>query len=175
MDKKQEQISRVKILTTLFTAFGQGDDGNRIAVYAKMFNGMPVNVLDAACRKIMYEKTFMPSVAEILQAAQNLVEENQGTRQLTWAEALTEIEKQMRDEGCYGLPRFSTDEIRKTVEAIGWRNLCCGEARDYPIVRAQMKAIYENFCKRNRESGVNKLVCGQERLVEIENKMRLLY
>ena len=56
MNKKQIQISRVKILTTLFTAYGQGDDGNRIAIYARALDGMPIEILDAACRKCLYEK-----------------------------------------------------------------------------------------------------------------------
>ncbi len=181
MDKKQNQISRVKILTALFTAYGQGDDGNRIAVYAKAFDGMPIEILDAACQKCLYEKTFLPAVAEILQAAQNLVEESQETRQKSWGEALAEIEARMHDyylteSSVYtGDLEFSTKEITDTVKAIGWRNLCFCAAKDYPTVRAQTRKIYEDLTKRKRDSAVNMLVMGQKRLVELGDHMKLLY
>lgn len=183
MDEKKKALARVKILTTLFTAFGNGDDANRIAVYAKAFTGMPVEVLDAAARKCMYELKFLPSVSEILQAAQALVEERRDTRQLSWGEALAEVEARMSDSfydeggtenlGIRGI-KFSTPELDAAVRAIGWRNICYCQARDYPIVRAQLRKVYEDYCKRERSKSVNRLVMGQERLIAITDKMRLL-
>lgn len=176
MDEKKKALARVKILTTLFTAFGNGDDANRIAVYARAFTGMPVEVLDAAARKCMYELKFQPSVSEILQAAQALVEERQDTRQLSWGEALAEIEARMSDSfySTGGKIKFSTPELDATVKAVGWRNICYCEAREYPTVRAQLRKVYEDYCKRARSESVNRLVMGQERLIAITDQMRLL-
>lgn len=175
-EKKTEKIARVKALTMLFTAFGSGDDANRIAVYTKAFDGMPVDVLDAACRKCMYELKFLPSISEILEAAQALVEESNDRRQLEWGEALAEIEARMNDSFYQtgGKVKFSTPELEATVKAIGWRNICYCSAHEYPVVRAQLRKVYEDYCRRARAKTVNKIVFNQEKLVELEEKLRMI-
>lgn len=176
MNEKEKKIARVKILTTMFTAFGQGDDANRISVYCKMLDGMPLEVLDAACRKVIYELKFLPSVSELLEAAQALVEESNDRRQLEWGEALAEIEARMNDSFYQtgGKIKFSTPELEATVKAIGWRNICYCSAHEYPVVRAQVRKVYEDYCRRARAKTVNKIVFNQEKLVELEEKMRMI-
>src|SRR3990167_5271256 len=39
-------------------------------------------------------------------------------------EAWAEVLKQVSRIGSYGQPKFSSEAIRKSVEAIGWRNIC---------------------------------------------------
>ena len=48
MDKRQT----VKIISTLFSAYGQANDGNRIAVYTEMLADMPPALLQASCEKL---------------------------------------------------------------------------------------------------------------------------
>ena len=71
--------------------------------------------------------------------------------------------------------KFSTQEISDTIKAIGWRNLCYCDVKDFPTVRAQTRRIYEDLTKRKRESAINMLVMGQKRLVELGDHMKLLY
>ena len=86
MQNKQELEQRVKIIATMFGAFGQGGDGNRIAIYAKMLKDIPVNVLKVAAEKVMMESKFLPTIAELVEATRSLMAEAEpDTRVKTWA------------------------------------------------------------------------------------------
>ena len=63
-------------------------------------------------------------------------------------EAWTEVLKQVRDVGYIGCPKFSSEAIRKSVEAIGWRMICLSEN---PMVeRAHFLKIYETIAVREK-------------------------
>ena len=68
-DKK----SRAQILGVMFGAYGQANDGKRLAAYITMLEDIPNDILMSACKKIMLENKFLPSIAEIVEASRSLV------------------------------------------------------------------------------------------------------
>lgn len=151
----QEALTRSKTITTLFTAFGQAGDGARIAAYVVTLADLPTEILQAACKKLMLESRYLPTIAEIVAAAQNLVGEKNGNRLKEWGEAWREIQTAMLKEFIYGKPLWSTREIELTVKSFGWRELCCTLEDDMPTVRAQLKRIYDSYCARSKEQTIN--------------------
>ena len=175
MDNKNSELkNRGKIITMLFTAFGQGGESERMAMYVKKLQDVPVDVLDKACDKAIMESKYLPSIAELIQAAKELVAHANGTDVVPFAEAWKEIEKQMHDVFVYGVPKFSRPEIKQTVDAFGWQELCEMRTQDIPIIRAQLKAIYESICKKNAERAMNGYVLGAAVLIEDGRNARLM-
>lgn len=156
MQNKQELEQRVKIIATMFGAFGQGGDGNRIAIYAKMLKDIPVNVLKVTAEKVMMESKFLPTIAELVEATRSLMAEAEpDTRVKTWAEAWNEIERAMYRTPWGRTPVFSTPEISEAVFSFGWTTLHTAEAREMPTIRAQIRRMYEDICARRKEKANN--------------------
>lgn len=161
----KERIARTKSMTFMFTCFGQGNEAERIVAYVEMLKDIPADVLDKVCKKSVYEFKYLPSIAELLSATRNLQGEMMGIGTLPWAEAWQEIEREMKETFVYGRPKFSRKEIKDTVDAFGWNELCNVLQKDLPIVRAQLRDMYNSICEESRKSEVNAHVLGKEKLL----------
>ena len=171
-----------KIIASMFSCYGQAGDGVRIASYTNVLCDIPTDILSKVCRKLLCESKFVPSIAEILEASRSLMGTiDESTRTKTWDEAQKEIQKGIRMtwfHGCLGEdvpdelygkscePKWSTDEIRQTVETYGFDNIGNSREDDMPIVWSQLRRIYETICRRKREESVNKFVLGAGKLLD---------
>ena len=155
--KMTDVEKRIKILTVLFGMFGQAGDDNRIELYLQFTQDLPTDVLDKAVKKVVTECKFLPTVAEIIEAARGLVAEAEpDTRVKTWAEAWGEIERAMYRTPWGRTPTFSTPEIAEAVYSFGWNTLHTAEAREMPTIRAQIRRMYEDICARRKEQANNR-------------------
>ena len=160
----------VKIISTLFSAYGQAQDGNRIAIYTEMLADMPPELLQASCKKLMATSRFLPAIADIIDASKSLTEEVSDERVKTWAEAQKEISAGiMRTwyKGCLGepvsdeeygkpcAPIWTTPEIAAAVDSYGFENIGKVLEADAPIMWAQLRKAYESAVARKKEKEVN--------------------
>lgn len=164
-----ERERKGKCIAMMFTAFGQGGDAERMAMYVEMLADIPAPVLDKACRKAITTRKYLPAIAEIIEDAQNIINEANGTPDLPFAEAWKEITKELHDTFVYGKPRFSRKEIEDTVNAFGWEELCEMKTSEIPIIRAQLKGMYEGICARAKERRTNNYVLGYGVLLEADD------
>ncbi len=183
----------VKIITLMFTCYGQGSDAERIAAYVQMLGDIPVELLDKVCRKAIQQCKYLPSIAELREAAQSLIgtlDDSQNVK--TWAEAQKEILKGMSRtwfHGCLGEippdhpdygrscdPMWSTPEVAAAVDAYGFDNLQRVLESDMPVVWAQLRRLYEQACQRKDDAAVNSYVLGDDaaRLQQIVRATGLL-
>ena len=165
---------RTQLTTSFLAVYGCASDGNMIAAYVQVLQDIPVDVLRASFDKVLLECEKRPVPAVVYKAAKSLVEEQNGTRKLTWAEAWKEIEQQMIENGVYAKPHFSRPEIEETVNAYGWRNLCETLTKDMGIVRSQLKNMYLDICNRKEEQRINGYVLGNTKLLEHANVKRIV-
>lgn len=150
---------RMKIIVTLFGAYGQASDKNRQLIYIQCLKDIPEQLLGKACKKLLLESEFLPSIAKIVEASREIAGEIDETRRVkTWAEAWDEIEKAMNRTPWEKTPIFSTPEIAKAVFSYGWNTLQQSLAADMPTVRAQIRRIYEDVCKRNLQQANSEYV-----------------
>lgn len=154
----QEGEIRTGIMQSMFAFYGQGSDDARSAAYTRYLIDIPVDVLQAACDKLVLTSKFLPTVAEIVTAAQSLVEESNGQRMKTWDEAWAEIKQVCQSAFIYEAPTWSTEEIKAAVNSFGYKELCTVAEKDMQIVRAQMRQIYESVCARAKDKQVNEYV-----------------
>ncbi len=159
-----EAEARIRIIATLFGAYGQAVDGQRPSIYVKMLKDIPVNVLERACQKIILENKFLPSIAEIVEASRSLVgTADDDSRIREWNEAWSEIERAMQATPWGEYPTFSRPEIAQAVTSFGWHDLQMTLAEDMPTVRAQVRRMYEDVCKRTKERGSNEYILGKSK------------
>lgn len=158
---------RGKIISMLFASFRQGSDAESMAMYVEMLKDIPPDVLDKACRKSIMERKYLPAIAEIVEDAKNIVGEVNGTNFLPFPDVWEEITKQLHDVFVYGEPHFSRPEIKELVDAFGWQELCEMRTSDIPIIRAQLKKMYEDICKRHAEKDMNSYIVGTAVLIDM--------
>lgn len=157
--------SRLKIITTLFAYYGQAGDGDRIALYCTALNFMSVNLLNKASKRLILTSRFVPTVAEIVDAAKSIVGSLDGNkRALDFDEAWKEIIREAHRAGIYQKPQFSRPEIKETAMTFGWRELCMMPEDDISIARAQMKKIYEAVISRSATRKINLFITGNSKL-----------
>ena len=153
------KITRAQILATLFAAYDKANNEKQIAAYSMALKDIPEELLMRACHKLMLEKTFLPSIAEIVQGCRSLVGVvDDRKRERTWAEAWEEIMKQVRECGIYDKPKWSTPEIASTVKAYGYTDLCGLNRDELQTASAQCRRFYEEACSRKQEKSVNDFV-----------------
>jgi len=174
--KKQEMEQRTQIITKLLMLYDKGGDDGMIASYVDVLKDIPVDVLQAACKKLSMESEYRPTPATIVKAAKNLVAESNGTNALPFADVWKEILEQLDatyfdwEEG-----EFSRKEIKQLVSSVGGlRSLRTMTTSEMPTIRAQMCKMYEGICKRNEEKENNGYILGTAVLIEDANKVRLL-
>lgn len=176
-----DKVTKAKILTTMFACYGQANDGVRIASYVKMLDDVPADVLSVVCRKAILENKFLPTIAELLESVRSIAGSiDESKRVKTWNEVQKEIQRGITRtwyHGCLGEdvpddlygkscePKWSTDEVRQTVEAYGFDNLGRAKADDMPIVWSQLRKIYETICERKKEDTVNGYLLGNNHLI----------
>jgi hypothetical protein len=159
-----DQKSRAKILGTMFGAYGQANDAQRLAAYITVLKDIPDNVLGGACKKLMLESKFLPSIAEIVEASRSLLgTADDASRVREWDEAWAEIEKAMQRTPWGQYPVFSRPEIAQAVASFGWHDLQLTLAEDMPTVRAQVRRMYEDVCRRTKERSHNEYVLGKSK------------
>lgn len=166
---KVEKEKRAKIITVMLTVYGCSGDSLMIAGYVEFLKDIPVELLDAACKKLVLESEKRPLPATILTAAKQLLAKQNNEDVVPWEQAWKEITTQLHTEGFYGKPTFSRDEIRLVVERFGWRDLCFCNVKDLPIVRAQMRDMYNSICQRRHTESINEYIMGNKALIEHAN------
>ena len=167
---------RTKAITILLTAFDKGGDKNMISVYVTATKDIPVDVLEAACKKLMTESESRPVPATIIKAAKELIACANGTDAPPFAEVWKEIMQQLHEtyfdweEG-----EYSRKEIEQLVKCFGGlRGLRMMTTAETPIIRAQMNKAYDGICAKNKERQMNSYILGATVLVEDNNTARAM-
>ena len=167
---RAELERRTKAIVTLLAIWNFGGNTDMITAYVTATKDINVDILEKTCKKLMVECESRPVPATILKAAQNFINEINGADILPWDEAWKEIEKEMHDTFVYGKPKFSRPEIEKAVSAFGWEELCNVLTKDLPIVRAQLRDMYNAICEQSRKSKVNRYVMGSGVLISMSKR-----
>ena len=160
-----EMERKGKSVAKMFTVFGQGSDGERMALYVDLLKDIPADVLEVACKKASMESQYLPTVAELIKSAKDLLAEINGTKPVPFPDAWEEILKVLRETYVWDVPRFSRPEIQQVVNAFGWEELRVMETKDIPIIRSQLKGMYETICKSNEEKEMNGYLLGTNMLI----------
>ncbi|MBU2701117.1 hypothetical protein Ga0466249_002228 [Sporomusaceae bacterium BoRhaA] len=126
-----------------------------ICTYAIALSDVNRSALAAGVLKSMKACIFFPSIAEITNNSQIMVEAATGTTNKGPDEAWNEVLQQMKEAFVYKKPVFSTKEIESAALAMGWVGMCETLTEDIGTIRSQFLRLYESACKRKKETRVN--------------------
>lgn len=126
-----------------------------IVTYAIALSELEPVELQAGVLKCMRTCKFFPSIAEIMEAAQNMIETVTNTKFKSPDEAWNEVQKQMHEAFIYKKPVFSTPEIEKAALSMDWRALCETPTEQIGTARAQFLRLYDSVCNRKKENRIN--------------------
>ena len=170
---RQKQL--IDILAVLFGAYGKSDDVGRMKIYVQYLEDIEPAILANAARKLIAEKKYLPSIAEIMEAASSLAGTiDPSSRVKSWDEAWGEIERNMLSTPWGEKPKWSTVEIAEAVNSYGWRDLQTCLEKDLTTIKAQVRRNYESVCARHREDKANRFALGLVSIGEMVNSGNLI-
>lgn len=135
------------------------NDGT-LAVYAKALSPLSLPVIAVALTKLMQTSKYFPMVAEIYDAAADIIDYIDGTEKKSAAEAWEEVMGEVHRAFIYRKPQFSDPAIERAAKSMGWSSLCALPAEGANTARAQFIRIYMTELARSRNRDVNAKVIG---------------
>lgn len=122
-----------------------------VKLYAGLLADLPVDILEAAARQIMVERTFFPSIAEWREMARQLMFAEQSIPSAY--EAWENVQEQIARCGDYyrypqfgRVPEYRHPLIQRAVDILGYRYLC--ESTTTMADRAHFFKVYESLLER---------------------------
>ncbi len=144
------------LLTLQYPDYGRGmsveDLVLALNLYARLLADIDPDLLRAAALHHIATNKWFPKVSELREAALALMLHNELTAEEAWGE----VRRAIRRYGSYGafdpesqsyrLPPFNGSLIQRTVQIIGWRELCGSE--NEVADRAHFFKIYYSLAER---------------------------
>lgn len=151
MSSRDEIKTIVLYLKMAFPNFRPELDGkiNSIDVLSDLLGDLPNETLWAAVKSCCAEpgRAFAPSAGEIRGKASELHAKASGIK--SSGEAWQEIMDVIRDQGCHGTPRWSSELVKRAVDCIGLESI--GMSEDVMPDRAHFLRIYTDLQRRALE------------------------
>lgn len=113
-------------------------------VYEQLLADLDFSAAQLAVNRLARTKRFLPTIAEIREAALEIVHGPKRLGGEAWGDVLAEI----RRVGAYDLPRFEDPAVAEAVRLMGWRGLCLGDNETSD--RARFVELYEGLQDRAR-------------------------
>ncbi len=124
------------------------------AVYEEALSDLDFGAAKRAVTRIVATAKFLPSIAEIREAALDLRKGPRRTGSEAWTEALAEVDR----TGFYRVPRFTDPLLVEAMKLFGtWETFCSMPIDEHMSARARFIELYESLSKRGRadeQSGV---------------------
>jgi hypothetical protein len=118
------------------------------AVYEHMLADVDASVVQAVLERLIATSKFLPSVAEIRAAVNELHAGPKRPGGDAWGDVLRAISR----FGSYRLPVFDDPLVDRAVAALGWRDLCLSE--NSTADRARFIQLYDELAVQNRTEAV---------------------
>lgn len=148
--KTLDRLDRLEITAGFFPNRPMPEE--TIALYVVRLQDLPDEVLDIALTACENKCKFFPTIAEIREEANKVIEASNPNKLLEWDQAWTEIMDGLRHNSYLKPPEWSCEEVKQTVQALGgWLSLCEMLEADLPIVRAQGRDIFNQILKRKKQ------------------------
>lgn len=140
----------IGVMSVAYPYYADKVNDKMIALYAKLLEDLPEEALKLAAEKCMTTGKFFPSVADLREAAAQIVT---GVDTLPLAtEAWGEFCKIIRRLGYFEEPVFENPITKKVVEALGWKQLAYHDNES--VAQAQFHKLYEGYLKREAQEVV---------------------
>lgn len=116
----------------------------------ELLGNLPFQTATLALKKYSLTNKFPPTISDICTLAADLIEDRIPDADEAWGEVIKAIRR-------YGYPRerealdSMSETVRKTVERIGFQDICKSQYDQLNTLRAQFKGFYEAEYRRSME------------------------
>jgi hypothetical protein len=120
-------------------------------LWSEMLSDIPFDIAKAALIKVLATARFWPTVAEIREAAAEIINPQLPSPIEAWGEVVQAIKiygLYRQEEGISSLSPIT----KRVVQNIGWREICLCEQPD--VIRGQFRMAYEQYAKREKEEAI---------------------
>ncbi len=148
---KQEIGALLALATANFPSMQEKDMRPTANLWSEMLSDIPFDIAKAALIKVLATARFWPTVAEIREAAAEIINPQLPSPIEAWGEVVQAIKiygLYRQEEGLNSLSPIT----KRVVQNIGWREICLCEQPD--IIRGQFRMAYEQYAKREKEEAV---------------------
>lgn len=152
-DKRIEIVKKLGVFMSLWPAAKITEA--QLIMYAELLLEVKLDIIDAAMIKLSKTSTFVPSVAEILKAAEEISNVRNNTSVPTAEEAYFEAMHEARMRSPHDTWKFSHPYVQRAVEIIGKYELCYSPEMASSTNRKDFFRIYDSVVARAREDKVN--------------------
>lgn len=113
-------------------------------LYERMLADLDVDAATAAVERLIATCKFLPTVAEIREAAMTVACGEKRPGGEAWGDVLQAV----RRFGAYRTPVFADPLVERTVKALGWQELCLSE--NQAADRARFVQLYDQLAASDR-------------------------
>jgi len=140
-------------MATINTAYPKCDFAtqDQKTLWFEMLGHIDFETAKVVLKKYILINKFPPTIADLNTLAADLVTEHIPDTDEAWGEVTKAIRR-------YGYPRerealdSMSETVRKTVERIGFQNICQSQYDQFNTLRAQFKGFYEAEYRRSMET-----------------------
>ena len=166
---KQEIGALLALATANFPSMQEKDMRPTANLWSEMLSDIPFDIAKAALIKVLATARFWPTVAEIREAAAEIINPQLPSPIEAWGEVVQAIKiygLYRQEEGLNSLSPIT----KRVVQNIGWREICLCEQPD--IIRGQFRMAYEQYAKREKEEAVlpaevKRLASGRDKVLSL--------
>ena len=120
----------------------------KIAFWLILLNDVPENDFSRAVTRIVRYLPTLPGPADQVNVAALILQHVKEATTRTAEESWGEVIKGISAVGSWGSPSWSSDVLRKTVDALGWKTICLTPDKDMGTLRAHFFRIYNAQLQR---------------------------
>lgn len=153
----KERAETLKLLTLARKTFPSSKvDAEALTLYVAALDDLTYPQIKAGVVKLLNTAKFFPTIAEVREAAGQMVAHVRHEGKPDAGEAWGEVIKFMHERSqCDTRPfPWSCPEVKEAVKRIGKTSLFALEMKDEPIVRAQFMRIYEKLLATAHDKNV---------------------
>lgn len=141
-------------------------------VYERMLRDLDYRAANAAVERLLATSRFMPTVADVREAALALTSGEIKPGGEAWGEVLRLISRYGARRYDVGWePPIADPATRQTVAALGWVNLC--DSENQVADRARFVELYDKLAASQRRSQLSEHLPATQRLREAQVAQRL--
>lgn len=139
------RLEVAKLVGVLMAAFPSGQSTDRTSqIYEEMLVDLDFSSANAVVRRLIATCKFMPSIAEIREAALEVTSGQVRPGGDAWGDVLAAV----RRFGYYRRPVFDDPVVARVVQSLGWEEICASE--NQAADRARFIETYDKLTKAQR-------------------------
>lgn len=148
--KIDEWVVLAKSLRTAYPAQNFLADEYSIKLWYQMLKDLEYEKVNIAVHQYMLKEHFPPAIADIRRLAVSI-----DRAEIDWGSGYQEMIQSVHRYG-YMQEKEALDSLspitRKTVERLGWMNICCSSTDDEVANRANFRMIYQQIAEREKSN-----------------------